>query len=142
MQIVYLADNSINAQALVMRLADEGIEAFVDGVHHQSAFGSMPIVGNVRIVCADEDAQRARELLLTWDKEGLEQRSGSTKELGVASELGITQELGDDEEQHAEAEDSDSVEQLYGKVKSTSRAWIWIALALLLLAVLFGNLYK
>jgi hypothetical protein len=96
----------------------------------------------VRIVCADEDAQRARELLLTWDKEGLEQRSGSTKELGVASELGITQELGDDEEQHAEAEDSDSVEQLYGKVKSTSRAWIWIALALLLLAVLFGNLYK
>jgi hypothetical protein len=119
MQIVYLADNSITAQSLVLRLADAGIEAFVDGVHQQSAFGSMPIVGHVRIVCAQEDATRARELLLEWDKE---HRSSAMS--------------GDSALEEAETPSEQAVQQLYKKARRTSHLWVWAALTLLLLGLL------
>lgn len=53
---------------LVHLLSQSGIQAHILGDALQAAAGELPAVGLMRIMVADEDYDRARSLLLAWEK--------------------------------------------------------------------------
>lgn len=69
MQTVYNADNDIDAQLVVDRLAAEGIVAQVLGRFLSSAAGELPSQSMVRVQVADGDVERARQVVVDWQQE-------------------------------------------------------------------------
>lgn len=66
MQIVYQAAHSADAQLVRGLLAQEGIGSFVFGGALEGGAGLLPVGGSVRVEVADEDAERAREIIERW----------------------------------------------------------------------------
>lgn len=63
MKIIYGANDAIDAQRVVDRLAFEGITANVLGGYLAGAAGELPMAGLVNVWVADEDEPRARAVL-------------------------------------------------------------------------------
>ncbi len=61
--------DSLEAHAVRIFLAGEGIDARVRGDYLQGALGELPALGTLEVVVPEADAERARRLLATW-KEG------------------------------------------------------------------------
>lgn len=60
MQIVYRAENIIDANLVRNALADEGIAAYVSGHYLTGAAGELPVSGLVNVMVAESDWPRAR----------------------------------------------------------------------------------
>lgn len=69
MKIIYGAQDAIDAQRVVDRLAFEGIGANVLGGYLAGAAGELPMAGLVNVWVADEDESRAREVLAAAESE-------------------------------------------------------------------------
>jgi hypothetical protein len=63
MQTIYNAANAIDAQRVIDLLASEAILAHVQGAYLTGGVGELPAGDMVRVWVADEDAERAREVL-------------------------------------------------------------------------------
>ncbi len=70
---VYRAENSAQAHLMASALEDEGIKAIVDGDALQLALGDIPLGWSTapRILVAQADAARARELVKKFEQEKL-----------------------------------------------------------------------
>ncbi|MBX9401439.1 DUF2007 domain-containing protein [Lysobacter sp. BMK333-48F3] len=68
MQIVYHAAHSADAQLVHGLLAQEGIRAFVFGAALEAGAGLLPVGGAVRLEVADQDAERARQIIEAWQE--------------------------------------------------------------------------
>ena len=68
MRQVYSPANSAEAHMLVHLLSQSGISAHILGDALQGAAGELPAAGLMRIMAADEDHDRARSILLEWER--------------------------------------------------------------------------
>lgn len=66
MQIVYQAAHSADAQLVRGLLEQEGIRSFVFGGALEGGAGLLPVGASVRIEVADDDVERAREIIEQW----------------------------------------------------------------------------
>mgnify|MGYP003596883566 CR=1 FL=1 len=69
MQTIYNAQNDIDAQLVVDRLAAENIQAHVFGRFLSSASGELPAQSMVRVQVDDDDAERALRIVAEWQEE-------------------------------------------------------------------------
>lgn len=69
MQVVYEAENLIDAHLVRGRLAGEGIEAYVRGEYLTGALGELPVSGLVAVCVAEHEFDRALGLLVEWRAE-------------------------------------------------------------------------
>lgn len=67
MQQLYQPASAVEGHMLAHLLQQQGIEATVLGEHLQGAIGELPAAGLVRLVVAEEDHARAREIIERWE---------------------------------------------------------------------------
>lgn len=65
---VYTPSGSPEAHLIVHALKEESIEARIHGEALTGAIGELPAESPIKIAVADEDYERARELVLEWEK--------------------------------------------------------------------------
>jgi hypothetical protein len=75
MQIVYRAENIIDANLVKNALADAGIVAFVGGHYLTGAAGELPVSGLVNVMVAESDWSRARAIAESIDAALSERRA-------------------------------------------------------------------
>jgi hypothetical protein len=68
MRQVYAPANAVEGHMLVHMLREQGIEAQLQGEALQSGVGKLPAANFLHIAVADEDYERARELVLAWER--------------------------------------------------------------------------
>lgn len=66
---IYEANNTIEANILKGRLAQEGISAFIAGEYLQGGMGELPALGLIRVMVDEIYENRARTLIAAWQKE-------------------------------------------------------------------------
>lgn len=71
MQSIYQAADAIDAQRIVALLEDHGIPAHVQGAYLAGAIGELPAGGLVSVWVADDDAARARQLVVDEEADRL-----------------------------------------------------------------------
>ncbi len=69
MREVYSPSNSVEAHMLAHLLDQSGIKAHIHGEALQLAAGDLPAAGLVRLMVEDADYEKARALLLAWEKQ-------------------------------------------------------------------------
>ncbi|MBC7770474.1 MAG: DUF2007 domain-containing protein [Phycisphaerales bacterium] len=69
MRQAYLPANAAEAHMLAHLLSEEGIIAHLHGEALQGAAGELPAGGTLQVLVADEDYDRARALLLNWERQ-------------------------------------------------------------------------
>jgi hypothetical protein len=69
MRLAYSPANSLEAHMLVHLLSQSGVSAHVHGDALQGAAGELPASGLLRLMVDDEDYDRARSVLLAWERE-------------------------------------------------------------------------
>jgi hypothetical protein len=69
MKNIYDARDIIDAQRVVALLEYEGVHAQVSGQYLSGAMGELPVHGLVKVWVADQDAARAREIVVNADPE-------------------------------------------------------------------------
>ncbi|MEZ5462090.1 DUF2007 domain-containing protein [Dokdonella sp.] len=69
MEVIYRANDGIEAQLLVDRLEAEGIPAEIHGAYLQGAVGELPPGGLISILVNSENRERAREVVARWEAE-------------------------------------------------------------------------
>jgi hypothetical protein len=67
MQSLYQPASAVEGHMLADLLRQQGIEATVLGEHLQGAIGELPSAGLIRLVVAEEDHARAREIIERWE---------------------------------------------------------------------------
>ncbi|WP_217476445.1 DUF2007 domain-containing protein [Stutzerimonas stutzeri] len=67
MQRIYEPRDLLEAEMLRGMLAAEGIEAYLTGRHLIGAVGELPAAGLLGLMVADEQAERARELIAEYN---------------------------------------------------------------------------
>lgn len=67
MKTLYEASNAVEAHMILDLLQQEGLNAHIQGEHLQGAMGGLPAGGLVRVVVAEDDYGKARELVERWD---------------------------------------------------------------------------
>ena len=67
MQQLYQPASAVEGHMLADLLRQQGIEATVLGEHLQGAIGELPAAGLIRLVVAEEDHARAREIIERWE---------------------------------------------------------------------------
>ena len=75
MQIVYQAENIIDANLVKNALEDEGIHAFVSGQYLTGAIGELPPIALVNVMVAASEWPRARAIAERIDAELAERRA-------------------------------------------------------------------
>ena len=75
MEIVYQAENIIDAHLVKNALEHEGIHAFVSGQYLTGAAGELPPLALVNVMVAEFDWPRAREIAQRIDAELSERRA-------------------------------------------------------------------
>ena len=83
MQIVYQAENIIDANLVKNALEHEGITAFVSGQYLTGAAGELPPLALVNVMVAEIDWPRARAIAEALDTELAEQRSAPEADGGL-----------------------------------------------------------
>jgi hypothetical protein len=68
MQTIYQASNSVEAHMLKNMLEQENIAAFIEGEYLQGGVGELPSHNLVRLVVAETDAERAKEIIDNWNE--------------------------------------------------------------------------
>lgn len=63
MQRIYEPRDLLEAEMLSGMLVGEGIEVFLTGRHLIGAVGELPVAGLLGLMVADEQAERARQLI-------------------------------------------------------------------------------
>jgi len=66
--LLYQAANTIEGQMIVDVLAQTGIEAHIQGAYLQGGIGELQALGVVRVMVAEQDYARAREVTDQWDE--------------------------------------------------------------------------
>jgi hypothetical protein len=69
MRVIYEAENLIDAHLVRGRLASEGVEALVRGEFLTGAMGELPMSGLLAVCVAEQQAERALQLLADWRSE-------------------------------------------------------------------------
>lgn len=67
MRRVYEPRDLLEAEMLVGMLGAEGIECHLLGAHLMGALGELPVAGLLALVVADEEAERARQLIAAYN---------------------------------------------------------------------------
>ncbi len=67
MQRIYDPRDLLEAEMLRGMLAAEGIEVFLSGRHLIGAVGELPVAGLLGLMVADEQAERARQLIAAYN---------------------------------------------------------------------------
>ena len=67
MRTVYEAASAVEAHMLADLLRQEGLAPHIHGEHLQGAIGELPAAGLVRLVIADEEHAKAREIIQRWE---------------------------------------------------------------------------
>ncbi len=75
MEIVYQAENIIDANLVKNALEHEGIPAFVSGQYLTGAAGELPVVALVNVMVAPSDWPRARAIAERIDADLAERRA-------------------------------------------------------------------
>lgn len=88
MQIVYRAENIIDANLVKNALAHEGIDAFVSGEYLTGAVGELPVWNLVSVMVSDHDVERAMPIAQAIDADLSERRKGYEGEIGGALPIG------------------------------------------------------
>jgi hypothetical protein len=68
MKRIYEAANAIEAHMIVHLLGQAGIEGRVEGEYLQGGVGELPAVGLVGVAVPEEQAERARAIVLEWER--------------------------------------------------------------------------
>lgn len=68
MQTIYQASNGVEAHMLKNMLEQEDIPAFIEGEYLQGGVGDLPAHNLVRLVVAEADAERAKEIIDSWNQ--------------------------------------------------------------------------
>jgi DNA primase len=76
MQIVYQAENIIDANLVKNALEDAGLVAFVSGQYLTGAAGELPVAGLVNVMVAQVDWPQARAIAQSVDAALAERRAG------------------------------------------------------------------
>jgi hypothetical protein len=84
MQIVYRAENIIDANLVKNALALEGIDAYVSGEYLTGAVGELPVWNLVSVMVSDRDVERAMPVAQAIDADLRERREGYEGSLGDA----------------------------------------------------------
>ena len=87
MQIVYRAENIIDANLVKNALEQEGIPAFVSGQYLTGAVGELPPMSLVNVMVAEIDWPRARALAEALDAELAEHRTAPEIDDGLLPDL-------------------------------------------------------
>ena len=66
MKTIYHADNTLDAYIVLNMLAQENIEARVEGEYLQGGIGELPPDGIVRVVVDEENVSSARAIIKAW----------------------------------------------------------------------------
>jgi hypothetical protein len=74
MQIIYSAQNSVEAHIIRGLLENHGIAARVNGDYLQGGIGELPLIDLVTVSVADEDYARALEVIEEFDQAVMEDR--------------------------------------------------------------------
>ena len=86
MEIVYQAENIIDANLVKNALEHEGIHAFVSGQYLTGAIGELPPMALVNVMVAEVDWPRARAIAERIDAELAERRAQPESDDGWAAE--------------------------------------------------------
>lgn len=78
MKEVYSPANAAEAHMLAHMLDEHGIAAHVMGEQLQGGVGELPAGGFIKLMVADEDHAKARELILAWEREQTETPASET----------------------------------------------------------------
>lgn len=95
MKYVYSPSNSVEAHMIVHLLAQSDIQAFIHGEALSGATGDLPLHDLIKIGVVDEDYDRAREIILEWEKQNPSEsisageRNASASMVLLAAVLGI-----------------------------------------------------
>lgn len=65
---IYSAQNAIDAHIVKGMLEQQGISARVDGEYLQGGIGELPLIDLVTVSVADEDYEKALEVLREYEK--------------------------------------------------------------------------
>jgi hypothetical protein len=68
MQRIYEPANLLEANMLSGMLEAEGIDVFLAGSHLIGAMGELPVAGLLGLMVADEEAERARQLIAEYNR--------------------------------------------------------------------------
>lgn len=68
MKRIYEAANAIEAHMIVHLLGQAGIEGRVEGEYLQGGVGELPAVGLVGVAVPEEQAERARAIVVEWER--------------------------------------------------------------------------
>jgi hypothetical protein len=68
MRRIYEAANAIEAHMIVHLLGQAGIEGRVEGEYLQGGIGELPAVGRVGVAVPEEQAERARAIVVEWER--------------------------------------------------------------------------
>ena len=89
MKIVYEAANSLDAHVVQDVLRQHHIAAIVLGEHLQGAVGDLQAANLVRVEVPDEDAQRARDIVVDWDRSNPGDLAGNGRTRLASPEQGV-----------------------------------------------------
>lgn len=67
MRLLYQAANTVEAHMIVNLLEQEGLAARIDGEYLQGGIGDLPAFGLIRVMAAEEDFERAQQIVAQWD---------------------------------------------------------------------------
>ena len=68
MQCIYEAATALEAHMILNLLEQEGLKGRVDGDYLQGGIGELQAVGLVRVLVAEADIPKAKELIKAWDE--------------------------------------------------------------------------
>ncbi|MGB5225179.1 MAG: DUF2007 domain-containing protein [Arenicellales bacterium] len=66
---IYSAQNAIDAHIVKGMLEQQGIQARVNGEYLQGGIGELPLIGLVTVSVAEEDYEKALEVLREYENE-------------------------------------------------------------------------
>ena len=69
MKKIYSAQNAIDAHIVKGMLEQQGIQARVNGEYLQGGIGELPLIGLVTVSVAEEDYEKALEVLREYENE-------------------------------------------------------------------------
>lgn len=89
MKRIYEAANGIEAHMIVHLLGQAGIEGRVEGEYLQGGVGELPAVGLVGVAVAEEQAERARAIVLEWERSAPPPEASATARPSPARDLAV-----------------------------------------------------
>jgi hypothetical protein len=91
MQLIYQAQNSVEAHLLLNLFKQAGLKSRIDGEYLQGGMGELQVSGIVRVMIVQEDYQEAKEIVRQWEsKEKIILKGGENKIVSEVSSSPFT----------------------------------------------------